>query len=141
MPCSMSTAHDEVLALLAAALPSDLSVKYPDVAAPSDFPPKSGPWARVSISDTVEDAPPTLVSSPGNRRTKTAGLLTVEIYTLAGDGRRAAQALGETVLGAFRGQATASGVTFRAERVNDVGADGPWYHINAIVEFTYSTLQ
>lgn len=141
MPCSMIDAHNQVLALLKGALPGGLAVKWPDIATAPSFPPAAASWARVSISDTDEDEPPTLVSSPGNRRTKTAGMLTVELYTLAGDGRQAAQALGQSVLAAYRGQSTVGGVVFRRERINDVGADGAWYHINAIIEFTYSTIQ
>jgi hypothetical protein len=140
MPASLSQAHAQVLAILAGALPGSLPVAWPDMARAPGFPPAAGNWCRVSITDNVEDSPPTLVSSQGNRRTKTAGILTVEFYTLAGDGRRAALTLGETVLAAYRGQSTAGGVTFRNERVNDIGADGAWYHINAIVEFSYSTL-
>jgi hypothetical protein len=141
MPCSLSQAHREVLAILATALPGSLPVAWPDVAKQPGFPPAAGSWIRVSITDNDEDSPPTLVSSPGNRRYKTQGLLTVSIFALAGDGRRAAQVLGETVLAAYRGQSTVGGVTFRNERVNDIGPDGPWYHINAIVGFSYSTLQ
>lgn len=139
MPCTMTQAHDQVLALVAAALPG-LAVKYPDVAAPAGFPPQTASWARVSISDTDQGRPPPLVGEPQNRRYTTDGILTVELYALAGNGRAAAQALAETVLGAFRGQSTAGGVTFRRERPNDVGPDGPWYHINVIVEYRYDTL-
>lgn len=141
MPASMSQAHREILALLVDALPGSLPVAWPDVAKQQGFPPAAGSWVRVSITDNGEESPPTLVSSPGNRRYKTIGLLIVELYTLAGDGRRAAQALAETVLTAYRGQSTPSGASFRNERVNDIGPDGPWYHMNAIVEFTYSTMQ
>lgn len=140
MPCSMSTAHDEVLALLAAALPGDLAVKYPDVAAPDGFPPASASWIRVSITDTEPPRPPPLVGEPASRRYWMDGLLTVEIYALAGDGRSAAQELAQDVLAAFRGQSTLGGVTFMRERVNDIGPDGVWYHVNAIIQFRYSTL-
>lgn len=140
MPCSMTVAQNQVLALLVDALPGDLPTKFPDMATAPGFPPNAGPWARVSITDTGEESPPTLVSSPGNRRTKTLGLLIVELYTLAGDGRRAAQTLGETILAAFRGQATAGGVTFRNEYVDHVGPDGIWHHANVFIPYVYSTL-
>lgn len=141
MPCTMSVAHNQVLALLADALPGDLLVAWPDVARSPGFPPNAGNWARVSISDTGEDSAATLVSSPGNRRTKTIGLLIVELYTLAGDGRRQAQTLGEAILAAFRGQATPGGVTFRNEYVDHVGPDGAWHHANVFITYVYSTLQ
>jgi hypothetical protein len=140
MPCSMSQAHDQVLALLADALPGDLPVAWPDMARAPGFPPAAGDWARVTITDNSEESPPTLVSSPGNRRTKTIGLLIVELYTLAGDGRRQAQTLGETILAAYRGKSTEGGVTFRNEYVEHIGPDGIWHHANAYVTYVYSTL-
>jgi hypothetical protein len=142
MPCTMTQAHNQVLALLADALPGSLPVKFPDVTPLVDpFPPSAGPWARVSISDTEPPRPPPLVGQIGSRRYSMDGILMVELYTLAGDGRRASQTLGETVLTAFRGQRTAGGVWFRRERVNPVGPDGIWWHANAIIEFQYDTIQ
>jgi hypothetical protein len=140
MPATMSQAQNQVLALLANALPGSLPVAWPDMAKAPSFPPASGSWARVSITDNGEESPPTLVSSPGNRRTKTIGLLTVQLFTLAGDGRRTAQTLGETILAAFRGQSTEGGVTFRNEYVDHIGPDGIWHHANTYVTYVYSTL-
>ena len=141
MPCTMSQAHNQVLALLADALPGDLPTKFPDMGTAPGFPPAAGNWARVSITDTEEGRPPPLVGQVGSRRYTTDGILIVELYTLAGDGRRASQTLGETVLTAFRGQRTAGGVWFRRPRVNHIGPDGPWWHANAIIEFQYDTIQ
>ena len=142
MPCSMIVAHNQILALLKAALPVGLAVKYPDMAAPTNpFPPATASWARVSISDEGEGRLPPLVGELGSRRYTTDGLLIVELYALSGDGRSAAQTLGQTVLAAFRGQKTAGGVWFRRARVNDIGADGAWYHVNAVVEFQYDTVE
>lgn len=138
MPCSMIEAHDQILALLAAALPT-LPIKYPDLAAPAGFPPQAS-WGRVQISDDDQGRLPPLVGSPSNRRYTTDGLLMVDLYALAGDGRAAAQALGESVLAAYRGQKTAGGVWFRRERVKDVGPDGTWYHVNAIIHYQYDTI-
>jgi hypothetical protein len=141
MPASLSQAHGEILALLATALPCDLPVAWPDMARAPGFPPASGNWARVTISDTGEESPPTIVSSPGNRRTKTIGLLTVQLFTLAGDGQRQARTIAQTILSAFRGASTAGGVSFRNERANAIGPDGVWWATNVLVEYVYSTLQ
>lgn len=139
MPCTMTQAHDQILALVRAALPT-LAVKYPDVAAPTGFPPSTASWGRVSLSDTGEERPPPLVAAPNTRRYHMEGLLTVELYALGGTGRRGAQALGESVLAGFRGQVTAGGVHFRNLRVQDIGADGPWWHANALIEYRYDSL-
>lgn len=140
MPCTMTVAHRQVLALLADALPGSLPVKWPDFGSSAGFPPAAGPWARVTIVDTDPPRPPPLVAEPQNRRYSMDGILTVSLFTLAGDGRRAAQALGETVLRAYRGQRTAGGVWFRRERVNPIGADGAWWHENAIIEYQYDSI-
>lgn len=140
MPCSMITAHNQVLALLAPALVG-IHVKYPDRPAPtSPFPPTNLPWAQVSIEDTEPPFPPPLVGDPASRRYWMDGILLVQLFALSGDGRQASQTLGEAVLSAFRGQSTPGGVSFRRERVNPVGADGVWWHENAIIEYRYSTL-
>jgi hypothetical protein len=139
MPCSMSAAHNQILGLLASALPT-LPIKYPDVAPPDGFPPQAS-WGRVSISDEGQGRPPPLVGEAGSRRYTTDGILTVELYVLAGSGRREALALGQTALGAYRGQKTVGGVWFRRERVKDVGPDGAYYHVNFIAEYQYDSVQ
>jgi hypothetical protein len=116
-------------------------VKWPDYGTAPGFPPASGDWARVSIGDTEPARPPPLCAAPGSRRYSMQGILMVELYTMAGDGRQASQALGASVLTAFRGQSTPGGVNFRRERVNPVGPDGIWWHENAIIEFQYDTIQ
>jgi hypothetical protein len=136
MPCTLSQAHDQILALLPAAITA-LPTKYPDIAAPAGFPPKASSWARVSLSDV--DGGAVSIGSPA--RYESEGLLTVEIYALAGDGRAKAQELAEAVLSAYRGKSTSGGVFFRRERVVDVGPDGAWYHVNALIEYRYHTIQ
>lgn len=141
MPCTLLEAHDQILALLPA-LVTALPVKYPDRPPPVEpFPPAAGSWVRVSISDTGEGRLPPLVGEVGNRRYTADGILTVEIYALSGDGRTLAQQLGMAVLSAYRGKRTPGGVWFRRERVVDVGPDGNWWHVNAIIEYQYDTMQ
>ena len=139
MPCTLTQAHDQILALLPAAVTS-LAVHYPDVAAPAGFPPKAASWARVKLTD-VDGGQTTIGGAAGSRRYETEGLLTVEVYALSGDGRAAAQAIAEAVLTAYRGKRTSGGVFFRRERVVDVGPDGLWWHINVLIEFIYDTIQ
>lgn len=139
MPATMTQAHDQILALVAAALPA-LAIKYPDMNAPTGFPPSTASWGRVSIGDTGEERPPPLVAAPNTRRYHVEGLLMVELYTIGGDGRRAAHALSESLLAAFRGAVTSGGVHFRNLRVEPVGADGPWWHENFITEYRYDAL-
>lgn len=140
MPCSMSTAHNQVLTILATVL-TGFAVKWPDrPPLTTPFPPTNAPWIRVGIEDTGQGRLPPLVAERGSRRYTTDGILTVELFTLAGDGRRASQTLGEAVLAAFRGNRTEGGVWFRRERVKPVGPDGVWWHENAIVEFQYDSI-
>lgn len=140
MPCTLSQAHDQILALLPSAVTA-LAVHYPDEATPAGFPPATASWARISITDVDQERPPPLCASTGGRRYTTNGLLTIELYVLSGSGRTASDALAEAVLAAFRGKYTSGGVWFRRERVNDVGADGPWWHVNVLLEYQYDTIQ
>lgn len=140
MPCTLAEAHDQILALLPAQVTA-LAVHYPDVAPTAGFPPKAAPWARVSISDDSSGAA-SIGSSIGNQRYESSGLLTVELYTMSGDGRAAAQALGQAVLTAYRGKRTSpGGVWFFDETVSDVGPDGVWRHTNVRVSYRYDTIQ
>lgn len=139
MPATLTQAHDQILTLLRARLPS-LHIRWPDMPGASAKPPQSS-WARVTLSDEGESRPPPLVGSVGNRRYSTEGILTVEIYALGGDGRRAAQTLAETVLRTYRGRRTSGGVWFRRERVRDVGPDGTYYQVNVLVEYQYDTIE
>jgi hypothetical protein len=138
MPATLRQAHDQILALLPAAITA-IAVHYPDVASAPGFPPQAS-WARIHVEDGDDAGQVTLVGSDGSQRYETNGILTVEIYALAGDGRAKAQELGEAVLAAYRGKKTAGGVWFRRERVRDVGPDGTWYHVNAVIEYQYDTI-
>lgn len=139
MPCTLSEAHDQILALLHAAS-LGIVIQYPDMPSPPARPAQAS-WAQVLVEDSDDAGSNTLVGSDGSRRYETHGIITVAIYAMSGDGRREAQRLAELVLRAYRGRRTTGGVWFRRERVRDVGPDGTWYHVNVIIEYQYDTIE
>lgn len=140
MTATFSEAQDQVMGLFAAAwvfAPGSPPVHYPDRAEPAGFPPKSGAWARVTMEDTESDR----VSLGRTARYRTDGVLIVQLFAPGGTGRQTTRALAELVIGAFRGKRTAGGVWFHREVARDVGADGPWWQTNVVIEYQYDTIQ
>jgi hypothetical protein len=82
-----------------------------------------------------------LANDGGRRRWERTGLVTVQIFVPAGEGLSEAYSLAKTVADAYEGTTTASGVWFRNVRVNEVGADGAWFQVNALIEFIYDEIK
>lgn len=97
------------------------------------------PWARVTLRHNTRTQG-TLVGV-GGRRFDVRGVFTVEIYTPSGDGLTLARTLSRLVEQAFEGVSTPNGVWFRNTRTNEVGPDGPWFHVNVITEFLYDEVR
>jgi len=77
-------------------------------------------------------------SGGAGQRFRRHGLVTVQIFTVSGDGLTTSDTLVQLALDAFEGQRTASDrVEFRNVRANEIGQDGPWFHTNVIAEFVY----
>lgn len=149
---AVAQARDAILgtfrtAWLADADTRDYPVKYPDVAQ-GEFPPKTQlpggaptPWARLTmIHSPGAGGQATLSGDTGKRRYERFGVLTIELYSPAGDGMRIADEMIRVAKGAYEGQRV-GGVTFHRVRPTEIGPDGPYTHTNVLVEFEYDEVR
>lgn len=97
------------------------------------------PWARVNVKHNTRTQG--TISGPPHRRFDVRGVFIAEIYTPGGDGLTLARILSRLVEQAFEGVSTPNGVWFRNVRTNEVGPDGPWFHVNVIAEFLYDEVR
>ena len=69
------------------------------------------------------------------------GLLTVQIFTIYGDGILTSDALAKRVLDTFDGKSSAGGVWFTNGRPNEIGIDGRYFNTNVLFDFEYCEIK
>ncbi len=80
-------------------------------------------------------------SGGSGQRFRRFGLVTVQIYTISGDGLSVNDVLVQLALDAFEGQRTGlDRIEFRNVRSNEIGQTGPWFQTNVIAEFVYDRI-
>ena len=106
--------------------------------------PDNAPFARITIQHNVSTQATVggrISSGGGGQRFRRFGLITVQIFSISGDGLTINDSLVQLALDAFEGTSTgADRVEFRNVRSNEVGQDGPWFQSNVLAEFTYDRL-
>jgi hypothetical protein len=102
--------------------------------------PDNAPFARLSIEHTIFNQQ--TLANVGNRRFRRFGIITVQIFSLAGEGLANADVFAKVALDAFEGKATgADSIEFRNVRINEIGIDGPWFQTNVLAEFEYDEIK
>lgn len=98
-------------------------------------------WARLTIIHNLGQQ--VTLGAVGNRRFRRFGIVTVQIFTPAGDGLTRADAMVKIAMDALEGATTDGGdtVDFRRARFNEVGEDGPWHQTNVTAEFEYDAVR
>ena len=107
--------------------------------------PDDAPYARITINHNIFKQV-TLggkISQGGSgRRFRRFGIVTVQIFTVSGDGLTGGDVLAQLALDAFEGENTGSDrIEFRNARIEEVGEDGPWLQTNVIAEFLYDRVK
>lgn len=99
--------------------------------------PTSGEWARVSIQhgDGGQDS---LSDANGIQKFASTGIVYVQVFTELGNSHPRGYELAEAILNAFR-KAKISGMMLRRGRIREIGADGAFYHIQALTAFEYES--
>ena len=92
------------------------------------------PWARVTVRHQTSTQE--TIGGPSCRKSLVEGLLTLQIFTPAGDGHVLADQIADTMVAALRA-ANASDLWFFQVRVNEIGQDGPWFNSNLLADFRY----
>jgi hypothetical protein len=104
--------------------------------------PDDAPYARITIQHTASVQATVGGKASGGQRFRRFGLVTVQIFTLSGDGLTSADVLVDLALDAFEGENTGlDAIEFRNARANEVGQDGPWHQTNVIAEFNYDRVK
>ena len=99
------------------------------------------PWFRYTMTHT-DGGQASLAGDQGARRWGRVGLIIVQCFApMDQGGMTLAQRMAESVRDAYQGQATPSGVWFRNVTTNEIGRDGPWYQVNAVIHFTYDEVR
>lgn len=103
--------------------------------------PDNDDFARVSVQHNVRDRR-TLGDETGNRRFRSFGIVTVQVFTVSGDGLLTQDGLVNLAVNAFEGQKTGEDrVTFRNVSHQEIGQDGPWHQTNVTAEFDYDFIK
>lgn len=103
--------------------------------------PDNDDFARVSVQHNVRDRR-TLGDETGNRRFRSFGIVTVQIFTVSGDGLLTQDGYTNVAVNAFEGQKTGEDrVTFRNVSHQEIGQDGPWHQTNVTAEFDYDFIK
>lgn len=139
---SFVEARDEILTLFRTAwiaqAPPVPPVIYGDI---ESDPPKDGTaWATAKVLHSISNQ--ATLGESGNRRFRRHGLVVINIYTPAGDGLVAADAMSKVALDAFEGKTSASGsIWFKNVHMSEGGQDGNWHNSQVMAEFEYDEVK
>ncbi len=107
--------------------------------------PDNAPYARITVLHNIFEQATVggkLSTGGGGMRFRRFGIVTVQIFTVSGDGLTDSDPLVDLALDAFEGESTGSDrVEFRNARVNEIGQDGPWHQTNVTAEFNYDRIK
>lgn len=107
--------------------------------------PDNADWARVTVQHNITQQATVggriTPGGGGGQRFRRFGIVTIQIFTVSGDGLTTSDVLVQLALNAFEGKRTGSDrVEFRNVRPNEIGQEGPWHQTNVIAEFVYDRL-
>ncbi len=112
---------------------------YPNV--PGEPPKAQVPWARVTLQHTG-GGQGSLSGALGTKKWDRNGVLIVQVFVPNGEGLSQAYSLAKIVTDAYEGVSSPlRGVWFRNARINEVGPDGEWFQVNALVDFMYDEIK
>lgn len=136
-------ARNEMLALFktawdAGADTAGLPVRYGDIDLDAAAPGSLG-WARVILTHAT-GGQASLSNRSGVRTWDREGFITVQVFSLFGDGRVRNDSMVQTVIEGYEGATTDGGIWFRNVRSTEIGRSGDWYQTNVIVEFRYDEI-
>ena len=99
------------------------------------------PWARITLRHSG-GGQGSLSGALGTKRWDRNGVLIVQVFVPNGEGLSQAYSLAKIVLDAYEGVSSPlRGVWFRNARINEVGPDGEWFQVNALIDFTYDEIK
>ena len=103
--------------------------------------PDNDDYVRFTMHHNIRDRQ-TLGDETNNRRFRSFGIITVQVFTISGDGLETQDAYVDLAVKAFEGQKTGEDrVTFRNVSHQEISQDGPWHQTNVLAEFDYDFIR
>jgi hypothetical protein len=96
------------------------------------------PWAWLSMTHVTGGQ--RTFGPAGQKRHANGGFVVLEIYAPGRDGLTLAHRLAKIGQNALKNGRTPNGLTTTQVRLNEIGEDGPWYHINVLADFDYDVV-
>lgn len=114
-------------------------IAWQDTNAPT--PQDDSPWLRIIWKHKVGFQ--ATINTPGNRRFRDRGTLTVEVRSPTGGGLTDSDTMVNNVQAIFEGQNVGGtdGVIFRDVTPVEIGHDGPWFLVQVNVNFEYDRIR
>ena len=107
--------------------------------------PDDAAYARITIKHNISPqvtVGATVANGGNGVRFRRFGIVTVQVFEIAGDGLTGADVLVDLALDAFEGEKTGlDRVEFRNANAEEIGEDGPWFHTNVTAEFVYDRVK
>ncbi len=134
MSLTPTEARDEVLTLINAAWPASTGpLYYWDVSHETPSPEDEPFWGRVTMRHNIGQD-----DSIGGRLFLNAGTITVQMFSIFGNGLSTSDQTAKVVLDSMRRASTPGGVWFRNVRYSEIGQDGSWFHTQVLADFEYT---
>lgn len=98
--------------------------------------PDNSEWVRFSIRPAVSTQ---VDITSNNPRTRTTGVILIQIFSPLGKGDKAAMQLADAIKAQFR-MVTAEGVTYQEPTITTVGEREGWWQVNVTCPFQYDEI-
>lgn len=125
-------AVDDMMRHVVAATPAGIVLVWEDV--PSDMPTTA--WVRPTVKHSSR-AQGSLANHGGRRMFDATGLLSVQCFTLVGDGLSSARNLSDTYVRYLEGVRN-SPIWYRNIRALEIGKDGAFSQVLVLADFEYT---
>lgn len=96
-------------------------------------------YARVTIQHF--DGEQKTLAKEGNRRFEHIGQVFFQLYAPSGEGRAGVDGLAQVAKTSFQKGCTLAGVRFTRVRIEEIGADGPFFQVDVVADFEYHEVE
>jgi hypothetical protein len=110
------------------------SVHWDDVRDQRDV--SNDPWAVFIVRHATGNLDN--LGGLGNRNFERTGTAIASIFTPTGNGLSDSYILAKVVADAYEGQSSDNGVWFRNVRLQEIGRESQFYHVNVLIDFEYN---
>jgi hypothetical protein len=110
------------------------TVHWDDVRDQRDI--SNSPWAVFIVRHATGNQDN--LGGTGNRNFVRTGTAIASIFTPTGNGLSESYTLAKVVSDAYEGKSSDNGVWFKNVRIQEIGRESQFYHLNVLIDFEYS---